>query len=391
MTHKSRARMWQQIIILGLLLQTLSISAAVHTENCPDNISGTLTHEYILRGASLAELSYKTPGQYHRDILYQCPQGGAQSYAVFRQPVILRDIEHDLYSHAKACVEGTYEDDRRNGCVERVDRDSEREIGKTVLGRRIGGRRLRETHYRCTDSDTDLSNLTMTIQWVNAHDELSLLIRLGVLRLSKIEYTEDLRLVQLDSGDWKEERWTGTAGTGPPYSESFLTTVRALQGRSCLFDFALEIAASFFREKCEGHPQPTNFRGFIVGHSLGGMASEYIAMKGGVSSAMERCEADDTSVRVLSYNSIGWDSSVDGDVLGNRAFPGIYSIRINGEILEIYFPNRRYLGHLVRYNSPEEDCGPLCRHKINTVQRAIRICQSCGGVEFSYRNLGAPQ
>ena len=380
MTHKPRTRMWQRVFILGFLFQIFCISASVHAENCPDNIRDIPTHEYLLKGASLAKLSYKTPGMHIENISYQCPQGDNQSYDVFQQPVTLHDIEQHLSSHAEACVEGT----RKNGCVKKVGQDSEREVAKTVLNRRVGSNRLKETHYRCTENNADLNNLTMTIQWVDAHDELSLLIRIGVVGASAIEYTEDLRLVQLDSGDWEEKRWMGIKGTDPFSSKSFLTTILALQGRSCLFDFALEVAASFFKEKCKNHRQPTYFRGSIVGHSLGGMASEYIAIEGGIGFAMEHCKANDESIRVLSYNSIGWNSGVDGDIPRNRKRQ-IYSIRINGEILEEKFSGRQYLGHLVRYNAPENDCGSLCKHKISTVQRSICTCQFCKGMEYSYR------
>ncbi len=390
MTPTICAHICRKIIILGCLFHALCISAAAHSENCPSPISDIHTHEYFLQGASLAALSYKTPGQYRMSLEYQCLQGDAQSYDVFGQPVMLHDIEQELFYHAKACVEGN--DDEGNGddtevrgCVKQADENNGREVKKEVLKRRIGGRRFEETHYRCTERNTDSSNFTMTMQWIEAHDEVSLLVRMGIVLVSAIEYTEDLRLIRLNSGDWKDEEWIGIAGTNPFSSQSFLTSILALQDRSCLLDLAVEVAGSFFKEKCENYPQSANFQGSIVGHSLGGMASEYIAMNGGIAFAMEECEASDNAIRVLSYNTIGWDSGAGGYSRAKYEWPGIYSIRVDGEVLQKTFPNRRYVGHLIEYKPPEGDCDLLCRHGINAVQRIIRMCQCCGGMEFSYR------
>ena len=387
MTRKSHTRVWQRFFSLGFLFQVLCISTSVHAEPCPSNISTIPTHDYFVRGASLAKLSYKTPGEYRESISYRCPprnnqarQEYDQSYDVFEQDIILHDIEWHLYSHAKACVEGT----KQNRCVKRADRGNGRSITRTALKRRVGGQRFKETHYRCTENDSVLNNLTLTIQWAQARGELSLLLRVGIVGISAIEYTEDLKLVKLESANG-EEMWKGVAGTNPFSSKSLLTSIRALQGRSCLFDFALEVAASFFNEKCKRYHNPTNFRGSIVGHSLGGMAAEYIAIEGGINFAMEDCAAKDSSVRVLSYNAIGWGSGVDGNMPENRKYSKIYSIRVNGEILKEHFPGRQYLGHLIRYNAPDDDCKSLCRHGINAVQRAICTCQFCQGAEFSYR------
>ena len=255
MTSKSRS-IRKRIFVLGFLFQILCMSAAVHADNCPDDISNLPPHSCFLKGAVLAELSYKMPGRYHGEVSYRCPSQDTQFYDVFGgQPVLLHDIARDIYSHAKGCVEGT----QRSGCVKEMDEGNGRAITKKMISRRVGGRRFREAHYRCTDSNADVNNLTMTIQWTRAQDELSLLIRMGVVVGEAIEYTEDLRLVQLNSDDRDEQEWVGIAGTNPFSSESFLTTIRALQGQSCLFDFALETAALFLQKEMRKPPTTVQF------------------------------------------------------------------------------------------------------------------------------------
>ncbi len=384
MTRESRTVGWQQCALVGILLQMLCMSTGAYAQFCPDDVNSTLTHEYILKGASLAELSYNAPGVHNSTIVYRCPSGHSRTYEVFEQSVVLHDIDLRIFSHARNCVEGTYDEEGADSCVNIGAENNGRNVTRTVLQRRIGSRRFREVHYRCTDGNSNLNNLTLTLQWADTQDGLSLLTRLGILGIEAIEYTEDLRLVQSSSGEWDEET-LAIRGTNPFGSQSFLTTVHALRGQSCLFDLALEITASFFGEECRSLTSPDNFRGLIVGHSLGGMAAEYIAMNGGIQFVMERCDASDDSIRVLSYNSIGWDPNDSLLASNDNNQSRIYSTRINGEILEQLFPNRVYLGDVVRYDYLEDNCNPLCLHGINTVQRAIRRCQSCEGMEFSYR------
>ena len=335
-------------------------------------------HKELLYNAILAELSYKTNARtspYNRTVAINCPTDSSNSPTPTPNTytISIRHIDHSIFEAAKKSVE-TQNDRRR--------------IWHTTVRRRIGGRREREIHYRCNDNTPISDRFTMAMQWAEANGNVGLMIRIGYVVGATIVYTEDLRLVEIPDPN-HSGTFLGVPGINPTNMNNFFTAIQALQNNSCLLDFALEVATHFFRTCPESAQQASNrgYHGVIVGHSLGGIAAEYIASTRAFIPILRECNSGNipTTFRVFSYNSLGWERN---HTLGNinariAAQEQIHSIRIDGELLETQFPNRRYLGHVIRYPSPDRECEKLCRHRITTMQKAIFLCSNCTG-QFSY-------
>ncbi len=160
------------------------------------------------------------------------------------------------------------------------EQDDNRKIWHTTVSRRIDGRMEKRIHYRCRDNTAISDRFTMAMQWAEANGNVGLMIRIGYVVGATIVYTEDLRLVEFPDPN-RRGTFLGVPGITPTDMNNFFTAIQALQDNSCLFDFALEVATDFFGScpKSAQQELERGYHGVIVGHSLGGIAAEYIASK----------------------------------------------------------------------------------------------------------------
>ena len=190
-----------------------------------------------------------------------------------------------------------------------------------------------------------------------------------------------LELSRLDGDGQEQEQMVAFRGTSlarflPELNASLgdLGDLGDLLDGSCTFELATRIVAEL------------SHRGFllsVIGHSLGGAATQHVALDQAENEIMYSREFN-----AYSFNSVGLDVP-DSDLL---SLPRLYSYSIDGEIVSVLGNElgRNQAGHAIRYIPPqgtesESVTGvteSIRRHQIAAVQDGLCNClQGEGAIE----------
>ena len=124
------------------------------------------------------------------------------------------------------------------------------------------------------------------------------------------------------------------------------TSVRELLSNSCALDLAISVAA-YYADKYQEDEYFNRF--IVVGHSLGGIATQYVARDHATNSF--RWKKITTPSRYYSFNSLGMiHSDKDGDL------SNLYSYFIKADAVSTFgsIIGREQIGHSIRYEPPGE-------------------------------------
>ena len=177
------------------------------------------------------------------------------------------------------------------------------------------------------------------------------------------------RLVRLEPAPPTE--WFAIQGTDFTQHQQVESSVQDLLDGSCVFDVAAIVVGSL-REQAPSHLFS------VVGHSLGGAATQYIANDRAVRLQQFGARRRDSVDAYYSFNSVGLRTSEFVDL------PTLHSYYVDGEILSGYSTQlgRVQGGHVYRY-IPDENSGPVWdanateRHRLPAVQEGL--CQCING------------
>lgn len=211
-------------------------------------------------------------------------------------------------------------------------------------------------------------------------EPVDLIVLLQVVRLVQNRggaLTEELGLVRRDRGGTAPERLLAIRGTDPRRWPQLMATVMDLLDRSCVFEVAAEVVA---REE-----NRWTGRVSVVGHSLGGSATQFVARHRSTKSAALPATG---GFRAYSFNGIG----LAGSAANLRR---LHSYYVDGEwVVELgRVFGRSQAGNVVRY-IPSAGWPPVStaesyrRHKLSTVQESLCECAKGRG-RMEYQPSGS--
>lgn len=151
-------------------------------------------------------------------------------------------------------------------------------------------------------------------------------------------------------------------GTDPRVPEQVYTNITAAKGESCAMSFMID-----FVQRLSGRLDARVLT--VVGHSLGGVATQYIARDGDLNSV--------STFNAYSYNASGVSPSRTSSGAGKQR--DLLNYHVDGDAVVAELSRRletRQLGRVLEYapRYPWWRFGPIERHELETVQSALCEC-----------------
>ena len=351
-----------------------SVLKAQHSEFQCSESTDAHDHATLLEYAVFAEVAYQGTGEYSVSLNKHCPRGTPTPARVAQinvrnVPIILVDSAIGRLHAQEPAIE--YFRDIVNG----------------------------EEVIACNRERNLDPRLAIGFRYVWRNEKLSLLTKVILVSSSlTLEHEQQLRVMELqrtsDGG-----RHLGIQGTDIFSVPQINSVIQELVEKSCIFEFALEVAEAFFNS-CD-----TNIRSLlvhdslsaadgpldntIVGHSLGGAIAQYVANHRSLEGIARECGSGNERFRAYSFNSFGITPATAEAAYRERTNK-IFSVRIAGEFLERIEMDleRAQIGHLYRYavsSTVWNFVQRINRHRIRKVQREICRCRNgTGNTYFQY-------
>ena len=163
--------------------------------------------------------------------------------------------------------------------------------------------------------------------------------------------------------------------TGGVSGEQIMASVNDLMGKSCVFPISAVVVSFYSHDPSISHLS-------VIGHSLGGAASQYVAKDH--ASTLGDYSSRDYTFRAYAFNAVG----LDGTAAANLDLSALHNYYVKDEIvswLGRYF-DRKQIGNTLQYVPPESDMWnppglkeAFRRHSLDVVQKSLCECMNRSG------------
>ena len=222
------------------------------------------------------------------------------------------------------------------------------------------------SYLACQSSDSGYYALIRAVWWrlVNG-DDVSLVVGLHIMVGVDPELPDEELGFELRRGNSQgsePEVLLAVRGTDPRVPEQVYANITAAKGKSCAMSFMID-----FVQRLSDRLNAKVLT--VVGHSLGGVATQYIARDGNLKRV--------STFNAYSYNASGVNPSQTSSGAGRQR--DLSNYHVDGDAVVAVLSNHfrtRQLGRIIEY-APRYRwwrSGPIERHELKTVQSALCEC-----------------
>ena len=331
--------------------------------SCPSwNI---VNHESLLENAALAELVYTAVPNTDRtiNIFQHCDDPTIIARTDGTRDVAVRQLPRSILAEAERNLSTEFDTNGRGQIDIRPVTDTD------------------ATYFVCDRVRSPSLRLAVAFKWMLLGNKMGLGYAIGFVAGGVVSHQESVQAISLF-----DSNALGIPGTNPGQRSDWVSSLNQLIEDSCIFDFTAEVTGLVLDclspdADCSLDVSDAARVFLLIGHSLGGSISQYVAHLHSRPNLRGRSNQP-IRLEAYSFNSMGMNYPIMYAPHHNN----IHSVVIAGEILEVVVPDTTQIGNLYRYdsNSFVIPTSLIDRHSIETVQRKICDCGSNAGANFQW-------